>query len=108
MINDKNIELRKLAALFDGLGHYRRLLVVRALQQAGAKGLSFGALAEATGIGETNLAHHVRMMGKGGVINTHNVGRFTFLTLNMENIAHSLAELNLHISPAKTVRGKPQ
>ena len=53
MINDKNIELRKLAALFDGLGHYRRLLVVRALQQAGAKGLSFGALAEATGIGES-------------------------------------------------------
>ncbi|PHS38093.1 MAG: hypothetical protein COA91_08780 [Robiginitomaculum sp.] len=108
MINDKNIELRKLAALFDGLGHYRRLLVVRTLQMAGAKGLSFGALAEATGIGETNLAHHVRMMGKGGVINTHNIGRFTFITLNLENLAHSLAQLNLPIASTQSVRAKPQ
>ena len=96
MINDKNNDLRKLAALFDGLGHYRRVLVLQALQIAGAKGLSFGALAEATGIGEANLAHHIRMMRKGEIINAHNIGRFTFLTLNMENLVNSLARLNLH------------
>jgi len=106
MLNDKNSDL--MAALFDGLGHYRRLLVVRALQQASAKGLSFGALAEVTGIGETNLAHHVRMMGKGGVIKTHNIGRFTFITLNLDNLAHSLAQLNLNTSLAKSARAKPQ
>lgn len=95
MINDKKRdELKTLAALFDGLGHYRRLLVVKALQQAGDKGLGFGALADLTGMGEANLAHHMRMLKKGGLVNTHRVGRNTVVTLNQARLIQNLTLLS--------------
>jgi ArsR family transcriptional regulator, arsenate/arsenite/antimonite-responsive transcriptional repressor len=88
MVNDNLYEVKQMAALFDALGHYRRVIIYRALKRAGSKGVSVGMLSQSTGIGETNLAHHLRMMKKGKIIRSNTVGRFTFLVLNQDELAN--------------------
>ena len=96
MINDKNFnELKRVAALFDALGHYRRVLVFKVLQESGTAGMNFGRLSQLTKIGETNLAHHIRMMKKGGIVDTRTAGRETILTLNIAYLTQSWAFLKL-------------
>jgi len=97
MLNDKYIEAKRIAALFDALGHYRRVLIFRALQKNAKSGLTFGDLATATKLSEANLAHHLRMMKKGGVVVSQTVGRHTFLSLNLGSLEQNLALLSLDI-----------
>jgi len=94
MINDNLYEVKQMAALFDALGHYRRIIIYRALKRAGSKGVNVGMLSEITGMGETNLAHHLRMMKKGKIIRSNTVGRFTFLVLNEDELASMFAAIS--------------
>jgi len=85
----------ELAHLFDALGHPRRIAIFLALQKVGAKGLRFGALAAYCKITEPSLAHHLKMMKKGDIVQAKSEGSATVLSLNMPQIQQALTFLNL-------------
>lgn len=65
------------AAALAALGHPARLHVFRLLVQAGPAGLNAGALAEATGMPASTLAHHVKALAAGGLARQERRGRET-------------------------------
>ncbi len=82
---------KKLANVFDALGHYRRIAIVQALQKAGHGGLAFGELARRTSMSESNLKHHIRMMKRGGFLRTSTRGRFTIFVLDTKRLDQTLS-----------------
>ncbi|MBL4854957.1 MAG: winged helix-turn-helix transcriptional regulator [Robiginitomaculum sp.] len=92
---------KKLAHMFDALGHHRRIAIVQALQAAGKSGIAFGDLAQRTGMPESALKHHVRMIKRGGFLRTRTKGNFTVLRLDLEQLNLALASFgHTHISDA--------
>ncbi|MBL4854691.1 MAG: winged helix-turn-helix transcriptional regulator [Robiginitomaculum sp.] len=85
----------ELAQLFDALGHPRRIAIFLALQKTGAKGLKFGDLATYCKIAEPSLAHHLKMMKKGGLIQAKSKGSATVLTLNLAQAEQAQKFLSL-------------
>lgn len=85
----------ELAQVFDALGHPRRIAVFIALQQAGAEGLTFGALAKQAGIADPSLAHHIRMMKKSGVVQGQIKGQFTVFSLKLSKTKQTIKQLGL-------------
>jgi len=62
---------------FSALGSEARLQVLRTLVRAGPEGLSVGDIQERTGIAPSTLAHHLKFLLAGGVINQTKDGRST-------------------------------
>lgn len=60
---------------FAAMGSEARLQVLRALVRAGAPGLSVGDIQARTGIAPSTLAHHLRFLAAGGVIEQEKIGR---------------------------------
>ncbi len=90
---------KKLAHMFDALGHHRRIAIVQALQEAGRSGVVFGDLAQRTGMPESALKHHIRMIKRGGFLRTRTKGNFTVLRLDAEQLNLALTSFNCaHIS----------
>ncbi len=58
------------------LAHPVRLSAFRALVVAGADGLAQKALAEAVGVGPTNLAFHLKELSTAGLVSPAQTGRF--------------------------------
>jgi len=81
--------------IFDALGHPRRIAVFIALQQAGADGLTFSALAKQANIADPSLAHHIRMMKKSGLVKGQIKGQFTLLSLNLSTTRQAIKQLGL-------------
>lgn len=65
------------AAGFSAMGSEARLKVLRTLIRAGQAGLTVGEIQERTGIAPSTLAHHLRFLAAGGVVEQEKVGRST-------------------------------
>ncbi|WP_170328866.1 MULTISPECIES: ArsR/SmtB family transcription factor [Ruegeria] len=65
------------AAGFSAMGSEARLKVLKTLVRAGQAGLTVGEIQERTGIAPSTLAHHLRFLAAGGVVEQEKVGRST-------------------------------
>ena len=79
---------------FSAAGSEARLLVLRALVRAGPSGLRVGEIQERLGIPSSTLAHHLRFLADGGLIEQEKCGR---TVLNRADFSHirSLADFLL-------------
>ncbi|WP_171177508.1 helix-turn-helix transcriptional regulator [Ruegeria sp. HKCCD8929] len=65
------------AAGFAAMGSEARLLVLKTLVRAGEPGLSVGQIQERTGIAPSTLAHHLKFLAAGGLVEQEKAGRST-------------------------------
>ncbi|WP_170764771.1 ArsR/SmtB family transcription factor [Ruegeria lacuscaerulensis] len=65
------------AAGFSAMGSEARLKVLKTLVRAGQAGLTVGEIQERTGIAPSTLAHHLRFLAAGGVVEQEKIGRST-------------------------------
>lgn len=86
---DKNTVVQALAAL----AHPVRLEAFRALVVAGPEGLAQKALAEAVGVGPTNLAFHLKELATAGLVTPSQVGRFVMYRAAYDRMNGLLAYL---------------
>ena len=86
---DQTSIVRALAAL----AHPVRLEAFRALVIAGHEGLAQKALAEAVGVGPTNLAFHLKELSTAGLVTQAQVGRFVVYRAAYERMNELLAYL---------------
>ncbi len=70
------------AHMFNALGHPRRIAIFLVLQKLGLVGCTYAHLAEQAKIAEPSLAHHLKVMKKGGIVDAKPRGAATILTLN--------------------------
>ncbi len=86
---DRNLVILALAAL----AHPVRLDAFRALVTAGPEGLAQKALAEAVGVGPTNLAFHLKELSTAGLVTQAQAGRFVIYRAAYERMNELLAYL---------------
>lgn len=89
---DKHDAAQALAAL----AHPVRLEAFRALVVAGHDGLAQKALAEAIGVGPTNLAFHLKELAAAGLVSHAQAGRFVIYRAAFEQMNGLLAYLTLN------------
>ncbi|SMO67853.1 ArsR/SmtB family transcription factor [Ruegeria faecimaris] len=65
------------AAGFSAMGSEARLKVLKTLVRAGEAGLTVGEIQERTGIAPSTLAHHLRFLAAGDVVEQEKIGRTT-------------------------------
>ncbi|WP_171240212.1 helix-turn-helix transcriptional regulator [Ruegeria sp. HKCCA5491] len=65
------------AAGFSAMGSEARLKVLKTLVRAGEAGLTVGEIQERTGIAPSTLAHHLRFLAAGRVVQQEKIGRTT-------------------------------
>ena len=96
---DKNLVIQALAAL----AHPVRLEAFRALVIAGRDGLAQKALAEAVGVGPTNLAFHLKELSGAGLVTQTQAGRFVMYRAVYDRMNELLAYLtdNCCAGPAR-------
>ena len=71
------MDWERAARAFSALGSEARLQVLRTLVRAGPEGLSVGQIQERTSIAPSTLAHHLKFLRAGGVIEQSRDGRST-------------------------------
>ncbi|MBL8363235.1 MAG: helix-turn-helix transcriptional regulator [Rubrivivax sp.] len=86
---DQSLAVLSLAAL----AHPVRLEAFRALVVAGRDGLAQKALAEAVGVGPTNLAFHLKELSAAGLVTQAQVGRFVMYRAAYERMNELLGYL---------------
>ncbi|MFZ5549076.1 MAG: ArsR/SmtB family transcription factor [Pseudomonadota bacterium] len=86
---DKELVVQALAAL----AHPVRLEAFRALVVAGPEGLAQKALAEAVGVGPTNLAFHLKELSTAGLVSQAQVGRYVMYRAGYDRMNALLAYL---------------
>jgi ArsR family transcriptional regulator, arsenate/arsenite/antimonite-responsive transcriptional repressor len=86
---DRNTVVQALAAL----AHPVRLEAFRALVVAGHEGLAQKALAEAVGVGPTNLAFHLKELATAGLVTQSQAGRFVMYRAGYDRMNGLLAYL---------------
>ena len=59
------------------MGSEARLKVLKTLVRAGEAGLTVGEIQTRTGIAPSTLAHHLRFLAAGGVVEQEKIGRTT-------------------------------
>ena len=59
------------------MGSEARLKVLKTLVRAGEAGLTVGEIQDRTGIAPSTLAHHLRFLAAGGVVQQEKIGRTT-------------------------------
>ena len=65
------------AAGFSAMGSEARLKVLKTLVRAGQSGLTVGEIQTRTGIAPSTLAHHLRFLAAGGLVEQEKIGRST-------------------------------
>jgi DNA-binding transcriptional ArsR family regulator len=74
------------AAGFSAMGSEARLKVLKTLVRAGEAGLTVGEIQNRTGIAPSTLAHHLRFLAAGGVVEQEKIGRATISRANYEEL----------------------
>lgn len=82
------------AAGFSAMGSEARLKVLKTLVRAGQAGLTVGEIQNRTGIAPSTLAHHLRFLAAGGVVEQEKIGRATINRANYDEL-RSLAQFIL-------------
>ncbi len=67
----------KAATGFAAMGSEARLKVLKTLVRAGDAGLTVGQIQDRTGIAPSTLAHHLKFLAAGGVVEQERNGRST-------------------------------
>ncbi|GHG84809.1 ArsR/SmtB family transcription factor [Pseudodonghicola xiamenensis] len=67
--------LAEMAQGFAAMGADSRLQVLRVLVRAGGAGLTVGDIQDRTGIAPSTLAHHLKVLAAGGVVEQEKQGR---------------------------------
>lgn len=62
---------------FAAMGSEARLKVLKALIRAGQPGLTVGEIQARTGIAPSTLAHHLKFLAAGGLVEQQKIGRTT-------------------------------
>lgn len=62
---------------FAAMGSEARLQVLKTLIRAGEPGLTVGEIQDRTGIAPSTLAHHLKFLSAGGLVDQQKVGRTT-------------------------------
>lgn len=62
---------------FSAMGSEARLQVLNILVRAGEPGLTVGDIQQRTGIAPSTLAHHLKFLAAGGLVEQEKVGRST-------------------------------
>ena len=62
---------------FAAMGSEARLKVLKTLVRAGEAGLTVGEIQDRTGIAPSTLAHHLKFLAAGGVVEQERSGRST-------------------------------
>ena len=96
---DQHDVVQALAAL----AHPVRLEAFRALVAAGHDGLAQKALAEAIGVGPTNLAFHLKELAAAGLVTQAQAGRFVIYRAAFGQMSGLLAYLT-----ENCCKGRPQ
>jgi ArsR family transcriptional regulator len=73
---------------FAAMGSEARLTVLRALVRAGGDGLTVGEIQDRTGIAPSTLAHHLKFMTAGGLIEQEKLGRTVINRADFDNLEH--------------------
>ncbi|MEX0346421.1 MAG: ArsR/SmtB family transcription factor [Rhizobiaceae bacterium] len=81
----KSISPEEAAQGFAAIGSEARLQVVLALVKAGPKGLTVGDIQKRTDMAASTLAHHLRSLTAGGLVEQQKDGRSI---VNRANFAH--------------------
>jgi len=71
------LSVEEVASTFAALGSEQRLGVLRSLVRAGPKGLTIGALGEASGVTGSTLTHHLRILTQAALVQQTRKGRST-------------------------------
>ena len=79
---------------FAAMGSEARLKVLKTLIRAGEPGLTVGEIKDRTGIAPSTLAHHLKFLSAGGLVEQERNGRST-LTRARFNKLEELAEFIL-------------
>ena len=79
---------------FAAMGSEPRLRVLKALVRAGEAGLTVGEIQERTGLPPSTLAHHLRALSDGGVVEQEKAGRTTITRASFDRLKE-LAEFIL-------------
>lgn len=87
--------LEEAAQGFAAVGSEPRLEVLLALVRAGPDGLTVGDIQEHVGVPASTLAHHLRFLAAGGLIEQERVGRVVINRAAFERI-EELADFLLH------------
>ncbi|MGB0722845.1 MAG: ArsR/SmtB family transcription factor [Gammaproteobacteria bacterium] len=74
------------AQAFSAMGSEARVRVVRTLVRAGPEGLSIGDIQKRLDIPASTLAHHLRFLAAGGVIEQEKQGRTVINRANYDHI----------------------
>lgn len=74
------------AAGFSAMGSEARLKVLKTLVRAGVPGLSVGEIQNRTGIPPSTLAHHLKFLAAGGVVEQEKQGRSTINRARFEEL----------------------
>ncbi len=87
------MESNEVVQALAALAHPVRLEAFRALVVAGREGLAQKALAEAVGVGPTNLAFHLKELSAAGLVTQAQAGRFVMYRAAYERMNDLLAYL---------------
>lgn len=71
------MEWETAAGGFAAMGSEARLQVLKTLIRAGEPGLSVGEIQKRTGIAPSTLAHHLKFLAAGGLVQQQRMGRST-------------------------------
>ena len=63
------------ASGFAAMGSEARLRVLKTLVRAGEAGLTVGEIQDRTGIAPSTLAHHLKFLAAGGLVEQEKIGR---------------------------------
>ena len=85
------LTLEQAARGFAAAGSDHRLDVLRTLVRAGPKGLTVGEILDRTDMPASTLAHHLRFLSDGGLIEQHRLGRSVINRAVFDHI-HQLAD----------------
>jgi len=84
------LTLQQAARGFAAAGSDPRLNVLRTLVRAGPKGLTVGEIRNRTGMPASTLAHHLKILSDGGLIEQQRLGRSVINRAVFDHI-HELA-----------------
>ncbi len=76
------METEQAVTILAALAQASRLMVFRALVEAGPAGLAAGRIAEDTEIPPSSLSFHLKALAHAGVVNARQAGRFVIYTAN--------------------------
>jgi DNA-binding transcriptional ArsR family regulator len=81
---------------FNALAHKRRVILFELLLNHPKKSLAFGQLQQLSKIPEAPLAHHLRVLEKGGLIRRKVKGRYTYFKLYLSHFRTTLELVENH------------